>query len=257
MKHCRHIKYKETALMTKDNPKSINSVFDEEIWVGDSGATTTDLTMINNYMTNIRPVKSNENMIMGNGNDICPSKVGNIIGKKVNKNGEDQVVVRIEEVMYSPKSRFNLFSLSKQLKKGWKLEGSSESIKLIKDKVVIEFDIKVETKKGVLYCMRVKRNPVGNETGMAGANDEKINEDKKKPKAKMMNIQTAHEKFGHMDEARTRAAAAHLGITIVREMLKPCKDCAVRKAKQKNVPQQSDHEQSSKLNEKFFLILQQ
>jgi hypothetical protein len=83
--------------------------------------------------------------------------------------------------------------------------------------------------------------------------DEKINEDERKPKVKTMNIQTVHEKFGHMDEARTRAAAAHLGTTIVRGTLKPCKDCATRKAKQKNVHQQSDHEQSSKPNEQFFL----
>jgi hypothetical protein len=116
MKYCRHIKCKETALITKDNPKSINGVCDEEIWVGDSGATT-DLTMRDNHIINIRPVKSNENMIMilGNGNDVCPSKVGDIIGKKVNKNGEDQLAVRIKEVMHSPISRFNLFSLHRKV----------------------------------------------------------------------------------------------------------------------------------------------
>jgi hypothetical protein len=68
-----------------------------------------------------------------------------------------------------------------------------------------------------------------------------------------MNIKTAHDALGHMDEEKTRKAAKYLGIEITRGSLKPCKDCAAGKAKQKNVPKNSDHIPSNEVNGQVFL----
>jgi hypothetical protein len=51
-----------------------------------------------------------------------------------------------------------------------------------------------------------------------------------------MNIKTAHDVLGYMDEENTRKTAKYLGIDITRGTLKPCKDCAAGKAKQKKCP---------------------
>lgn len=68
-----------------------------------------------------------------------------------------------------------------------------------------------------------------------------------------MNLNKAHEVFGHMGEANTRRNCEHLGIKLKKVAFKPCKDCAIGKAKQKNVPKISQGKKSIKLNDRVMI----
>ena len=228
---------------------SISDLSNEEYWVGDTGATA-HIMNTKTGMFNIKNTKNNESMVMGNGSDSIASSIGDIKGCKIDKNGNNVHKIRITNIMHSDSCRFNLFSMSRMVNEGWKLSGDEDSLRLKKNEFELVFDIKVPTPKGFLYCMRVIRdNDVSEESGSPGV-DKDIKTQKKK---KTMNIKTAHDALGHMDEERTRKAAKQLGIEITRGTLKPCKDCAAGKAKQKNVPKVSNHVPSTKVNERIYL----
>ena len=52
---------------------------------------------------------------------------------------------------------FNLFSVQRCLRMGWKLSGDANDIVLAEEQLKIEFDIVVHTKKGGLLCVIMKR----------------------------------------------------------------------------------------------------
>ena len=56
-----------------------------------------------------------------------------------------------------------------------------------------------------------------------------------------------------MGEAHTRSTAKNMGFELTRGSLQTCESCATGKSKQKNVPQISDHNPSTKSNERIFL----
>ena len=60
-------------------------------------------------------------------------------------------------VQYNPKSNFNLFSVGKAIKEGWKLSGNKEDLVLIKGNPKLVFDIKITIKNGVIFCVYLPR----------------------------------------------------------------------------------------------------
>jgi hypothetical protein len=67
-----------------------------------------------------------------------------------------------------------------------------------------------------------------------------------------MSIEQAHAILGHSSEGKTRQTAALLGIRITRGALKTCKSCAIAKAKQKNVNDESEGEKAVKYNGRVY-----
>jgi hypothetical protein len=63
-----------------------------------------------------------------------------------------------------------------------------------------------------------------------------------------MSIEQAHAILGYASKGNTRQTAAALGILITRGALKTCKSCAVAKAKQKNVNDESKGVKAVKCN---------
>jgi hypothetical protein len=61
-----------------------------------------------------------------------------------------------------------------------------------------------------------------------------------------MNIERAHAILGHASEGATRQTAAALGMLITRGALKTCESCAIAKAKQKNMNNESEGEKANK-----------
>ena len=57
-----------------------------------------------------------------------------------------------------PDSQFNLFSITKRQKMGWKLGGDKNAIWIEKEGLKILFDIKIETKEGVIFAAYIKRD---------------------------------------------------------------------------------------------------
>jgi len=67
-----------------------------------------------------------------------------------------------------------------------------------------------------------------------------------------MSIERAHAILGHSSKGKTRQTAAALGILITRGALKTCKSCAIAKAKQKNVNDESEGEKAVKYNVRVY-----
>jgi len=67
-----------------------------------------------------------------------------------------------------------------------------------------------------------------------------------------MSIDRAHAILGHSSEAKTRETAAALGILITKGALKTCKSCAVSKARQKKVNEESAREKAGKYNGRVY-----
>ncbi len=63
-----------------------------------------------------------------------------------------------------------------------------------------------------------------------------------------MSIEQAHAILGHVSKGTTQQTAATLRILITRGTLKTCKLCAIAKAKQKNMNNESQGEKSDKHN---------
>ena len=128
---------------------------DSELWVGDSGASR-HLCKTCEGMVNERGARASENFTMGNGQNAKAAVVGDILGTV------DSTKIKVSDVAYCPDAKFNLFSLSLMLKKGWTMHGNEDSITVSKgegsSKRELRFDIKVNTSRGVLYCVRIKLN---------------------------------------------------------------------------------------------------
>ena len=74
-----------------------------------------------------------------------------------NKFGKEQLKATLKDVQYNSKSNFNLFSIGKAIKEGWKLSGNQEGLVLVKDGAKLAFDIKIRTKNGVIFCVYLQR----------------------------------------------------------------------------------------------------
>ena len=72
-----------------------------------------------------------------------------------------------------------------------------------------------------------------------------------KPAIKM-SIEQAHAILGHSSKGKTQQTAAALGILITRGALKTCESCAIVKAKQKIVNEESKEVKSIKYNGRFY-----
>ncbi len=72
------------------------------------------------------------------------------------------------------------------------------------------------------------------------------------PSAIKMNIEQAHAILGHASEDTTRRTAAALNMLITRDTLKTCESCAISKAKQKNLNQESEGTKANKVNGRVY-----
>jgi hypothetical protein len=96
-------------------------------------------------------------------------------------------------------AKYNLISITYMLKQGWKLGGDNKTTWLTKDDNTLVFDVAVNTNKGMLFYIVIKRN---NEMANSIVSD---------PKPVLMTIQEARAKLGHGGEEATRKAANSLG----------------------------------------------
>ena len=181
-----------------------------------------------------------------------------IPGVYCNKTGEEQFAVKLCCVDVIPESHYNLMSITRLMEEGHKMTANSkDGITLEKNGRVIKFDMRIETPKGVLWCAYIKRNNVGSELA-AGLSDEKLSSEVVRKDAKVlepilkMHISRAHAILGHASEDATRKMAAALNMLITRGGLKTCEACAIAKAKQMNVVQESEGEKAQVFNGRVF-----
>ena len=210
---------------------------DDEVWIGDSGATA-HTTYVKEGIVNSRSGDDDEAIIMGNGLAAKADLVGCIQGQAISK--QKVVNIKMNEVMYSPDARFNLFSFSAMIKTGWTLHGDKKEMVLSKGNAKLHFDQVVHTQKGMLFCIRIKRNK--NEAGLSSIKENKA-----------IDVETLHKRLGHGNEKDDKLTAKHLNIKVINGQLKPCAPCNTGKAKQKAVPKKSSREKSTTPGEMIYL----
>ena len=89
-------------------------------------------------------------------------------------------------MQYIPKSNFDIFSIGKAIKRGWKPSGDQEGLVLMKDNVKLVFHLKTTTKNGVIFCVHLWRD---HEVGVILSSN-----------SPAMSIQKAHIITRHYDE---------------------------------------------------------
>ena len=83
---------------------------------------------------------------------MTASSIMDIAGNWCNKFGKVQLKAMLKDVQYNLKSNFNLFSIGKEIKEGWRLNGDQKGLVLMKGSVKLVFDIKMTTKNGAIFC---------------------------------------------------------------------------------------------------------
>ena len=82
----------------------------------------------------------------------------NLPGMYCDKNGDDQLAVKLRDVDSIPESRYNLISLMKLMEEGHKvIENKKDGLSVKKGGRVIKFEIRVEIPKGVLWCAYIRQ----------------------------------------------------------------------------------------------------
>ena len=186
------------------------------IWIVDSGATmhSTGCTIGMTDLENGPGITTT----VGNGHVEKSKKQGNLPVKVCDRLGQELQDAKLNQVQVL-KSPFNLLSVSQLLKQGFKMSGNASEMVFQKGKCKLVCDIKVQTNKGFVFAIMLKRRQ-----GPSSVRE-----------LTNLSYQELHDMYAHCNERETRKIADHFGIPISKESAKPCESCAVGKAKQKNV----------------------
>jgi hypothetical protein len=232
----------EYSLCTMSFSNDIKMLFDPNVWICDTAATCHSTPHAMGFV-NLKEA-TDETTTMGNGAQEKVAKIGDLPVVMCNNKGVEVSEASLRDVQVLPTAVFNLFSGTKLLNNGWKLEGDEKAMIYKKGNATVTFDIKVPTSRGVLYAMYMKRKGEVASVATEGQNP-------KKPTR--ITIEEAHVQLGHASEDITRNTAKHLGWELKPGGMKPCEACATAKAKQKNVPSVSEHVKSTENNGRIFL----
>ena len=212
------------------------------------------------------PKPTSVNLHVGEGTEVpCDGGVGNLY---IQPKGHDSVI-KLEETYCATKMKKPIISCGKLLEKGWKIEINEVGMNL-KYERDDGYKLEVLCERGAdgLYYMSAK--PVkeslvyNNELSEQGGGEnqwkdceEEIDDSgnlKNKPRAprpKVMDINEAHDKFGHKGEHLLRKTCKTLGIKLTGE-LKTCEGCCLAKAKQKSVSK-TTNEVADKPGKRLFV----
>ena len=221
-----------------------------EYWIGDT-STTTHLTNSSEGMINIKYPTDTTQVVIGNGTRVNREQVGGLITTVHNKAGNPLYNAILENVVVSKEAKFNLFSITAMLKKGWSLSGSATHLILTKDMHKLDFDIIIHTPKGILFVVQLARQKgmdlIADTNDVPKANANRVIQDsievntnpvievgkssnietvkKKSEGPRTVNISTGHGMMSHMGEDAARKSLTYLGYPIMRGKLKPCEAC--------------------------------
>jgi Reverse transcriptase (RNA-dependent DNA polymerase)/gag-polypeptide of LTR copia-type len=203
------------------------------LWIGDSGASC-HMTCSMDGMINVREV--NSPVQVGTGQAIPCTKMGDKKVRVVQEDGAMKDIV-LENCKYVPGLFTNLFSINTALAKDWMISNKGITISLDKDDTRISFDKTLRTDNGAITGVEmVPRMDGVNLTLEQGL---------------VININKLHLLLGHACESTIRATAKHYGLTL-KGSYAVCTDCALAKARQKNVNKETSVV-STKPGERFYL----
>ena len=213
----------ELALRSVDTRKEFSQIF-----IADTGASG-HMSGSTEGMTNLR--KCNDNVVVGNGQSIKATMVGDKHGYITDRSGNRKKVV-FKGTKYVPElAPYNLCSITHCLEEGFNLGNDGKMITLKKDGFTLEFNKEIKTKSGYVCGVRVE--PEELEIATPALKDGPVD------------VMRFHELLGHPSEAKTRAVAKYYGVKLTGEF-KVCSDCAEAKARAAAIPKNVEDEKRSK-----------
>jgi hypothetical protein len=109
------------------------------------------------FANNWDPETSNTLVFMGNGKKEKFTKIGKVKEVAKDKYGRNQGNIILSDVIIFPKDKYNLISVTKVMKNGWKLEGYIDHTKWKKYNKKLVFNIKINTLRGILIALRIAK----------------------------------------------------------------------------------------------------
>lgn len=93
---------------------------------------------------------------VGNGHVMEATKIGNLLVKMCDRNGKEVADALLKEVQMLKRSPFNLLSITKLLKLGFKMSGDYNSITFMRENFRLVCDIVVQPNHGMLFTVKLK-----------------------------------------------------------------------------------------------------
>jgi hypothetical protein len=178
-------------------------------WIGDTGATS-HMTNDDEGMFDIEP--NNQQIVIGSGETMKAVKKGKLKLKTKGKNGEETIFI-LSNVLFVPWLWKKLFSISKVIKEGGKINSLERHMIIEKGKIKLKF-----TEERGLFKIPLE---VQVEKGLITGEPEK-----------KVNINTFHKRLGHPCLEMTKITAKNMNIEL-NVKWEECKECLMGKAKQK------------------------
>jgi hypothetical protein len=207
--------------------KDVEILLDPNVFIADSGAFTHS-TGSGIGMVDLQEREMNAGIMMPNGNIMKPSKTGKLPVAVCNKHAGELFNAVVEDVNNVPEQQLNLFTTTKLIKAGQIPGGNTEVLWFTKGNTVIKLDIEIPTKNGCIFGIYLKREVEVSAMQMKTT------------------VMQAHEKLGHCSEDLKIGKSLRWDIT--KGSFNVCEACTITKARQKNVPKESEHVLAGKPN---------
>ena len=189
-------------------PDTSKLLSDPNIMIADTGATC--YLMCNpEGIVKKKKASNNDVITAANGEEMMPTEIVNLPVTQIDKNGKEVQDLELKDVNLNPHGTYNIFSVTRRIKYGWKFYGDDTVLGLKKGSIKVEFDIVINTPKGLLFCTYFKRTEILSEKNLLAAKvskGRKVSTENNKIPATL-----AHEILGNMGKSRTRATAKHMG----------------------------------------------
>ena len=241
-----------------------------ENWLIDSGSTV-HVTNCNKHMYHF--AETNSTVTVGTGNSRKAIYKGSILLRQL-RTGK---LIRLNNVLYVPGFNQDIISVSSLLKQGYMLKGNKDRLQLRHKNRSLDIDTIDEQNMFYLECIRVAPNNRGTayintiqrtesqnllRTGSQDtlrtegtARDVHEETDRSSSAQKefitTMDINNAHDSFGHMDETHLREFCKRTRIKLTGK-LKTCVGCAESKAKRKPV-RKVTHTRATEKGERIYV----
>jgi hypothetical protein len=174
-----------------------------------------------NGMFNIQDI--DEKVTVGNGEKMVATKVGSLRRHVIQVNGSTLDIV-INDVKFLPELCANLFSVIKALKNGFKFSNENENISLTNGSASITFDRIIKSLDRTVSGIKMVH--LDSPTAYVAQN--------KLDSGKSVDVNKFHEIIRHCGLNHLKKTAQVHGLKLKSDF-KVCKDCAVVKARQKNL----------------------
>ncbi len=216
----------------------------QDIWIADTGATS---CVTKHTEGGMKHHQTSVQTCGFAGETIQPDCKMDIPVTYSDNNGTEKFDVVLGDVETYKKFHYNLFSVTKMLSKGYKLEGNRHSLTVWNKMRSIVFDIVVHAQNGALYCARFTRTLDESETANPVIQGEEGSSKVAKTILKV-NIKQVHDCLGHLSKDATPKIAAQLGMELYGTTFQTCEACAIGKAQQQNIPKEALGEKATIFN---------